>query len=238
MKMTIIFSVIALCFIMDATKAQKAIPAQADSFYKKAMPQINTKHIRWIKSTAANPANKEMTENGFINLATGYANGLNISEGDIEALAFLIMMEAAKSAQQDLKEMMNEVKKTNEQKKKLRDAMQRLKKNEHNLSRVMLDSFNRLTASIVTTTAGSKPIRSTAKTDMVKSKATFPVSAVEAKAAQDDLQRKLDSVDEMSEANNLKLQMAMDRRNKLMEAASNIMKKIQATQDAIISNLK
>ncbi len=237
MKKIIVFSVIALCLIMDVTKAQKAIPAQADSFYKKAMPQINAKHLRWIKSTAANPANKEMTENGFINLTTGYANGLNISGGDIEALAFLIMMEAAKSAQQDLKEIMDGVKKTNEQKKKLRDAMQRLKKNEHNLSRAMLDSFNRLTVSKVTTTAGSKPI-STAKTDMVKSKATLPVSAAEAKAAQDDLQRKLDSVDEMSEATNLKLQMAMDRRNKLMEAASNIMKKIQATQDTIISNLK
>jgi hypothetical protein len=43
---------------------------------------------------------------------------------------------------------------------------------------------------------------------------------------------------EMSEEESLRLQMAMDRQSKFMEALSNIEKKLAQTQDSIIQNLK
>jgi hypothetical protein len=48
----------------------------------------------------------------------------------------------------------------------------------------------------------------------------------------------LDSMNEMSEMTSMRLQMAMDRRSKFVEALSNIMKKIDSTQETIIQNLK
>ena len=53
----------------------------------------------------------------------GSVQGLgNLSNEDIEALAFLAMMQAAKDAQSDLKNIMDEVKKTNQQKQGQRAA--------------------------------------------------------------------------------------------------------------------
>jgi hypothetical protein len=53
-----------------------------------------------------------------------------------------------------------------------------------------------------------------------------------------DQRATLDSLNEMSEMTSLRLQMAMDRRSKFFEALSNLMKKIAATQQTIVQNLK
>jgi hypothetical protein len=52
------------------------------------------------------------------------------------------------------------------------------------------------------------------------------------------LQGRLDSMNEMSEMTSMRLQMAMDRRSKFVETLSNMLKKIDKTQEAIIQNMK
>jgi len=47
-----------------------------------------------------------------------------------------------------------------------------------------------------------------------------------------------DKLTDMSEETQLKLQMMMDRREKALEAISNMMKKMDDTQDSIIKNIK
>ncbi len=54
----------------------------------------------------------------------------------------------------------------------------------------------------------------------------------------DTLTNRLDNMGTLSEVTALRLQMAMDRRSKFMEALSNIMKKIDSTQETIVQNLK
>lgn len=49
-----------------------------------------------------------------------YANLGFMSDADIMAMCFLILMQAAKSAQEDLKSIMNDVNDTNDKKEKLR----------------------------------------------------------------------------------------------------------------------
>ena len=58
------------------------------------------------------------------------------------------------------------------------------------------------------------------------------------RAIRDGLKDRLDSMSEMSEMTSLRLQMAMDRRSKFVETLSNIMKKIDSTQETIVQNLK
>jgi hypothetical protein len=58
------------------------------------------------------------------------------------------------------------------------------------------------------------------------------------RAIRDDLRDRLDSTSEVSELTSLRVQMAMDRRSKFVQALSNIMKKIDSTQETIVQNLK
>ncbi|GEM_PF-6819608 len=63
----------------------------------------------------------------------GSVQGLgNLSNEDIEALAFLVMMQAAKDAQSDLKNLMDGVKKTNQQKQGQRAAQNQKAGHERN----------------------------------------------------------------------------------------------------------
>jgi hypothetical protein len=54
----------------------------------------------------------------------------SMNGADIEAMAFLVLMQAAKSAQEDLKAIMDPVKATNEAKEKLRGLLQKLKEKQ------------------------------------------------------------------------------------------------------------
>ena len=57
-------------------------------------------------------------------------------------------------------------------------------------------------------------------------------------SVQDELKKKLDGMNEMSEMTSLRLQMTMDRRSKFISTLSNIMKKISTTQDTLVQNIK
>jgi hypothetical protein len=54
----------------------------------------------------------------------------------------------------------------------------------------------------------------------------------------DDFEAKVNVIMEISEITSLRLQMMMDRRSKFISTLSNIMKKISATQDTLVQNLK
>ena len=59
-----------------------------------------------------------------------------------------------------------------------------------------------------------------------------------AEALQAEVKNKLDSMSEMGEMESLRLQMAMDRLNKMMSTLSNLLKRISDTAESIVQNLK
>jgi len=58
------------------------------------------------------------------------------------------------------------------------------------------------------------------------------------KALRDDLKGKLDGMNEMSEMTSLRLQLTMDRRSKIIQTLSQMMRKISTTQDILVQNIK
>lgn len=54
----------------------------------------------------------------------------------------------------------------------------------------------------------------------------------------DEIRRDIESLSEMGEMESLRLQMAMDRLNKMMSTLSNLLKKVSETSAAITANLK
>jgi len=112
--------------------------------------------------------------------------------GDIDALVMIVMMERSSDAQQDLKQIMAEIKANTTAKSQMRAHLQ----------------------------------------------AVHALSAQQLNAEAQALKSQYDSMSDLSEMQSMRLQMAMDRYSKVMETRSNILKKIDQTDDSITKNLK
>jgi len=167
---------------------------------------------------------------------------------DITALVCIVMMEAAKSAQEDLRAIMESVKSINAAKSAQRDLISKI---GHDIAENAgqrdgkpplkfaargvgsEDGYHRIP--MPHADAGSPGGLRRVRTNMHKG----PIKDVCILCAiQDELKNDLDSMSEMREMESLRLQMAMDRLGKLMSALSNILKKVSDTESSIVANLK
>lgn len=184
-----------------------------------------------------------------------------MGDADIMPLAFIVMMEAAKSAREDLKAIMDGVKAINKEKEGWR---------------AVANSINSLAA------AGACKPDDFAVSQMGPAIPRGPVSRLKGKPAgaatlyrnvlhfnapdsnggtvvggfvvqgtqggmvtrkdvdnaKETVKNKLDSLSEMGEMESLRLQMAMDRMSKMMSTLSNILKKASETSQGITQNIK
>ena len=167
---------------------------------------------------------------------------------DIEAMVFIVMMEAAKSAREDLRAIMEGVKAINATKSGLRKVISKI---GHDIAENLgqrngkpslkfkprgigsVDGYHRM---LIPHPDPESPggVRLVG-TDMHKG----PIKNIcVLYTIRDELKNKLDSMSEMGEMESLRLQMAMDRLGKVMSTLSNILKKIGDTQSSIVANLK
>jgi hypothetical protein len=158
---------------------------------------------------------------------------------DMNSLVAVVLMQEANDAEKDLQDTIAQVQAINNAKQKMRDLLsqldQEIKSNptpvnstlcQTSLCKSLAASLNQISAA---TANLQKPLRMG-----VPAKPTY----ADLKVVQSQLQSSLDSMNEMSEMTSMRLQMAMDRRSKFVEALSNIMKKIDSTQETIVQNLK
>lgn len=242
--------ILLLCFTtvfvssLTEVSAQRQFPDSAEAIFNRAMNEINPRYVRWIRANAVQVNEKNMSEAEVMQITTtqwpvlGNMNGM-----DIEALCFLVLMQAAKSAQEDLKSIMAHVKSINNQKSKLREALSMLNDNKQNITRVRLDSVKLLSAQTLSLQRQNnperiQPVSATTRDSLKSARTTLPVSQSEIDIAKEKAKNDLDSMSEMGEMESLRLQMAMDRMSKMMSTLSNLMKKISDTAQSITQNLK
>ncbi len=233
MKILLSFLFCSLLFIPFTATAQNEPSPEAEAFYKKAMAEINAKHVRWIKTTAAEVNEKKLSETEVMNRSKSYGLLGNLNGQDIEAIAFLVLMQASKSAQEDLKAIMAQVKALNEQKAKQRELLSKMKQ-QKSMTAIHLDSFYLLSNRTIALQQGRNP----ESIKLVRSTRAKQVSKTDLDAMVIKLKGDLDSMSEMGEMESLRLQMLMDRKSKMMSTLSNLLKKIHDTQQSIIQNLK
>ena len=248
MAVKLFFTGLAILLLPPLINAQETVSADAENFFQKAMTEINPKHVTWIKRTAMSINSQNLDENAIRNLAKRYGSGFNFGNMDIEAMVMFIMMQATKSAEEDLKSMMAEMNAHNAEKKKIRDAQRYLDESRNRLTQQSLDSFkllarpkgNTMTAVRQTTIKTAEPVKRTTNDSIkrINTVAVAKVSDSDVNSVKEQLRTKLDSMNEMSEMTSLRLQMMMDRRSKFISTLSNIMKKISDTQNTIIQNMK
>lgn len=121
----------------------------------------------------------------------------------------IAVVEAAESAQEDVKAVMASVKAINQEKAALRAALAARQK-----------------------LAG----RPCPKLDCVTVTSDFTRADLDALV--DKTKGDLDKLSELSEMQQIRLQMAMDRQSKMAQALSNILKKISDTSSGIVKNMK
>lgn len=169
-------------------------------------------------------------------------------DGDVEATIITVMMEAAKSAREDLKAIMDGVRAINAAKQHLRELLSKV--NRDVAASAVADAEGRGVAFSLNGLGGEDAYQTVriaipdpeapggvqfAAVSLVDGKVT---SRYELEAARDAVRNRLDSLSELGEMESLRLQMAMDRMSKMMSTLSNLLKKISETAQEITQNLK
>ncbi len=165
--------------------------------------------------------------------------GQSLGAGDIETMALLVMMQATKDMDQDLKAVMAEVKAMTAAKAKLRDLVSRVNKD------VAQNAGVKDVAPCVPPSCGgyqTAMMEAAAALRHTRTRATLtvrePTNVQQLRALAGDLKGKLDGMNELNDQEMLSLQRLMDQKSKLETMISNVMKAAASTQSAIIQNLK
>lgn len=237
MKKVFLLFFLAICFFTSPIHAQEKAPVEAEAFYNKAIPQINKNHVTWMKRTAGNVNAKQLNEADVRSLATNYAAPLSLNNMDIEALIILVMMDAGKSASEDLKNLLRDMQETRKKKDQMRSAIQLIKKREADNKQILAHEYDSLTRIKTTVQVKTKPVQ-VHQQRLDTTRKLRNISKAEIEKLETELSDKLDSISEMGEMESLRMQAYMDRLNKMHQTLSNLMKKISDTSAGIIQNLK
>lgn len=200
----------------------------------------------WVEQQARVEAQKSAPDiAGLQNALRSRFPSLNSTNAaaDIDAMIFIVMMEAENDADQDLQDQMSQMKALTNAKTEARAVMEKMQQLQAQLNseaarsgensactnpfcRELPQQLDKLAAD---TASLAHPVRIGASRNPTYAQ----VSAI-----RNQLQSGLNSLNEMSEMTSMRLQMAMDRRSKFVETLSNVLKKISDTSDSIVANLK
>ncbi|HJR70866.1 MAG TPA: hypothetical protein VKA43_12545 [Gammaproteobacteria bacterium] len=195
------------------------LPAGAEALAARLLTQVGPQTQAWIRAEAARErASDSLSEAAATRAVRANRSLGKLTDGDVTALAYLVLMEAEKSAREDLKAIMDGV-------KRIEDAKVRLRQPPQTARAAEVRPPPRATSS---TRTGARPA---AVEPRALPRADFDARLERAK-------NDLDALSEMGEMESLRLQMATDRQSRRMSTLSNLLKKISDTAQSITQNLK
>ena len=177
---------------------------------------------------------------------------LNLSDLETDTLVWLVMFTFWQSEEEDLKELLEEMNRMNQVKKGLREYITFLKKQKAKLE-VVRGEFkdSKIEALLIKPQTQIPRVKTLPKMAITRHlKIKYPKtpeitirdlkkrSLPELEKEKDDQESKLKSLGKLSEKLKLIIQIQMERRAKITQALSNILKKISQTSDSIIQNIK
>ena len=136
-----------------------------------------------------------------------------VEGGDVETTSQTIMLETAKDSKDDLRDTLGEMKRTNQEKAALREYIRKKK-------------------------ASGLGARKSGITGCPKPPCDRALSAQDLRAEKEEMDKEIDKLSAQSTEISMKLQKAMDRRKKIMETLSNMLKKSSETSGSITGNMK
>lgn len=164
----------------------------------------------WVREEGQSQARREPSESAVAAAARARFGNI-LSTTDIDQLVQMVMMETASDAEQELHDQLAEMQGILRQKRAQREATQKMHENR-----------------------SAQPATAQTQFKPSQTRITRADLAVDVPLASDGNA----NLDDMSEEQQLKLQMVMDRRKKALETMSNLAKKESDTANSIIGNLK
>lgn len=111
----------ALCILFYSTnilgQVSKVIPAEAEDFYNKSMPLLRPQVKNIVLHTAKSIENRKINADSLSSELKANAALKGMSNNDIEGIIVLIMVQASKDADANLKKMVLEISRSNGQKR-------------------------------------------------------------------------------------------------------------------------
>jgi hypothetical protein len=214
-----------------------AVAARAAQMERVASPAVKSWAAREGPAIARGSGDPHVMARAAVS-QTRWATPGRLSDADVEALAFLVLVQATRSAQEDLKAVMGRVKAIDDSKAQMREALNRLQQDADRTHHLPASTpcqppeCGRSSATLESTPRSALG----ARRPMVAGGQATTVG--ELRGFRDAAKDELDAMTEMGEMESLRLQMAMDRLSKLMSTLSNILKKISDTAGSIIQNIK
>ena len=167
---------------------------------------------------------------------------------DIEELIFLVLMQASKDAEQDLRDILDEIEAVSQTKRRLREISAKLKKraeaeeqeareeyrqhDDHKREFVRLDTDLVVQMMMVVGVRQSLQEAQALADDLLVTRQRLRTAETLEKS-----QEEKDALSELSELQALRMQLVLDRLSKLQQTLSNLLKKISETGEAIAQNL-
>lgn len=223
------------------TQPEPQVVHHAANLSARLQPTARTWILEQAKAQAERPTVELDALNSAIRgrLSSSRISGAStgFAQQDVDAVVMIVMMQATQDNEDDLKAQMANMQAINQQKaterKLLEDLNSELAKGtQRNLTcgSPVCRSVAAQVASINQTNVSlGHPSRLQAYPNM---------NYQQLADLQTQLNQNLQSTNDMSEMASMRLQMAMDRRSKLLETLSNIEKKVSDTSSAIVQNMK
>jgi len=236
----------------EATIAIRPVPQEAVNRYAKLNTALQPSAKSWIETQARIELQRPSLDvasleaavrarfSGAGSAAPHASSGAGIPAGaDIEAMAFIVLMQATNDQNQDLQEIMNEVQAQTKAKQALRDLL-------NQVQRDVASNANQQAKEVCATAECRSIAQQIAQVESLTSQTGHPVrfnasnppTYGQLRQAQATANESLDSLSDMSQSMQMKIQMEQSEYSQIMEAISNVEKKMTDTSNSIIQNMK
>lgn len=216
------------CAVVRASEPLGGDPAQNQAVLSQRMAGLAPSLRQWVVEEGRRRVDSGPDVEIIGEDVRARLSGQNYKDTDVDILVQLVLMQVAKEADADLRAALEQMKAVNERKSAQRETARAAGQAQQEQRAALRDSLEQRTRLRPSATAQPKTL-------------SAPLARQIAEPLQsevDQIRSEKDSLSELSDQDQLKMQMYMDRMTKADSALSNAMKKFSETSSMIISNLK
>lgn len=239
-----IFLSLPLLGAPDQDAQNKEIRKQMESLTSLLQPSARLKVNRLARSLEEQIYSMAGKDD-FYDLAASAVKGQSGDLGpmDLEAAVFLVMSEVSNSGEQALKEIMEEMQRTNQEKERQRDLIKFMKAQQASLKKSLAESEakSQMLQVDLESSGRDKSAAEAPATRRLNIKHTrtpvLPLTPCLEEVIR-NAEENLNSLNEISEQQQIELQEASERNQRFLELVSNCLQKISNSAQSIIADLK
>ncbi len=244
------------------------MPAETLRHVERARVNLRPEAAAWVLAQARAESQKREVDVNELRSAVRqrFAGALNqmppLNAGiAVDELVALVMTQLAADSDKDLEEAMKQAEAVNKLKQQMRNEMQQLAQEQAAMRqhgetkcvsaicsqlREHVNGINMQIRQAAEYSVAPNTIHNLQVANVNRPRPIVPIYAPDQnsvdqqqlEAMQNQMKNSLDSMNEMSEMESMRMQMVMDRRSKMMETLSNILKKLDDISASIVQNMK